>query len=190
MDLVLLVAAAIQLATGLECGIDVTGTEEQYREITNWCLSGNNTAVIYSDSVTTETYDSNPTTERYKLAREADDSESDEEVHQQAEEPSSTTHKPKAVGQNCVVQCVFQRLGMTDSSGYPKHDKILEGLLRSSQGRELRDFLQDSTDECFRFMQQADTLDSCTYSSLLVTCLAEKGRQNCGDWPVGKLPFQ
>lgn len=35
----------------------------------------------------------------------------------------------------------------------------------------------------------AETLDSCTYSSLLVTCLADKGRTNCGDWPVGNLPF-
>lgn len=35
----------------------------------------------------------------------------------------------------------------------------------------------------------AETLDSCTFASLLVTCLAEKGRTNCGDWPVGNLPF-
>lgn len=45
----------------------------------------------------------------------------------------------------------------TDTSGYPEYHKILEALLKNAEGRELRDFLQDSTDECFKFMKQGSS---------------------------------
>lgn len=42
----------------------------------------------------------------------------------------------------------------TDSNGYPEHMKVSAGLLKSAEGRELRDFLRDSTDECFQMMNE------------------------------------
>ncbi|EFA09155.2 uncharacterized protein Obp59a [Tribolium castaneum] len=111
-------------------------------------------------------------------------------------ETNETTPEPKAVSseaqatENCIIQCIFDNLQMTDSTGYPVHTKILDGLLKNTTNRELRDFLQDTTDECFQVMDKEDTMDPCSYSNKLVTCLAEKGRSNCADWPVGELPFK
>lgn len=49
---------------------------------------------------------------------------------------------------------MLNNFAQTDSNGYPEHHQILEGLLKTAEGRELRDFLQDATDECFQLMQQ------------------------------------
>nr|AKI84377.1 OBP19 [Holotrichia parallela] len=90
---------------------------------------------------------------------------------------------------NCVVQCVFKQLGMIDSSGYPDHGKISESLVRGAENRELKDFLQDSTNECFQMMEQEEHVDSCYFSTQLVKCLAERGRSNCSDWPMSDFPL-
>lgn len=103
-------------------------------------------------------------------------------ANNETEPESSTT-------ENCIIQCIFNNLKMTDLTGYPVHTRILDGLLKNSTNRELRDFLQDTTDDCFQQMDKEDTMDPCSYSNKLVTCLAEKGRSNCADWPVGDLPF-
>jgi hypothetical protein len=96
---------------------------------------------------------------------------------------------PEPVTENCMIQCIFENLQMTDNTGYPIRTKILEGLLKNATKRELRDFLQDSTDECFQEMDKEATMDPCTYSVKLVTCLAERGKTNCADWPIGDLPL-
>lgn len=41
-----------------------------------------------------------------------------------------------------------------DDNGYPEHNRVAQGLLKNAKGRELRDFIQDSTDECFQLMDQ------------------------------------
>ena len=104
-------------------------------------------------------------------------------------ETEEETNQSENATENCVIQCIFESMQMTDSTGYPTHAKILEGLLKNATNRELRDFLQDTTDECFQDMDKEVTMDPCSYSVKLVTCLAEKGKSNCSDWPVGDLPF-
>lgn len=39
------------------------------------------------------------------------------------------------------------------------------------------------------FLILGNKTDPCVFSSQLITCLADKGKSNCGDWPVGELPF-
>nr|USE58850.1 odorant-binding protein [Lasioderma serricorne] len=103
----------------------------------------------------------------------------------------NATEGTKEVAENCVVQCVFEKLQMTNEKGFPEYSKILNGLLKGATGRELRDFLEESTNECFQQMERStDASDPCNYSNILVTCLAEKGRQNCADWPVDSLAFE
>lgn len=63
-------------------------------------------------------------------------------------------------------------------------------MLKNSNNRELNDFLQDTTDECFQEIDKEAKFDACSYSIKLVNCLAEKGKENCDDWPIGDLPLQ
>nr|USH46133.1 odorant binding protein 1 [Apriona germarii] len=108
---------------------------------------------------------------------------------QNAQLEDSTTPNSSDLGDACIVQCVFKQLGMSDDNGLPDHSKIVDGLLKNVTGRELSIFLQEAADECFQQISQENNVDSCTYSAQLVTCLANKGRINCDDWPAGNLPF-
>ncbi|RZB39598.1 uncharacterized protein BDFB_001231 [Asbolus verrucosus] len=120
---------------------------------------------------------------RYQLPDPTNDTDSEQN------NTTESSHSGEGVAENCIIQCIFENLEMADSNGYPLHDKILEGLLKNVTGRELHDFLQDSTDDCFQEMDKEPTMDPCSYSIKLVTCLADKGKSNCADWPVGELPF-
>nr|AIX97068.1 odorant-binding protein 22 [Dastarcus helophoroides] len=92
-------------------------------------------------------------------------------------------------GKGCFVYCIFQNLGMTGDNGFPQLPKITDGLLKSATGKELKDFLQDSADECYQEAIKDDSANACEFSTRIVTCLADKGRSNCADWPAGNLPF-
>ncbi|XP_066246142.1 odorant-binding protein 59a [Euwallacea similis] len=94
-----------------------------------------------------------------------------------------------ASGEICILQCIFEKLELTDSNGLPDHYKFASTLLNSASGRETRDFLQETADECFQLVKKTDSTNPCEFSSKLIGCVAEKGRTNCEDWPVGNLPF-
>ncbi|XP_074037896.1 odorant-binding protein 59a [Leptinotarsa decemlineata] len=100
-----------------------------------------------------------------------------------------TTETSSDSSENCIIHCVLEQLNMIDDNGLPERTKLSEELLKSATGRELRNFLQETTDECFQEMNEETDMDSCSYSTKLVTCLAERGRANCADWPAGGLPF-
>nr|UWL63312.1 odorant binding protein 22 [Pagiophloeus tsushimanus] len=104
------------------------------------------------------------------------------------EEKTSSNHVDQS-DDACIIQCIFEKLEMADSSGLPDHKKFADELLKTASGREVRDFLQESTDECFQQIEQEDSQNPCEYSSKLVTCLAQKGKSNCDDWPTGNLPL-
>lgn len=56
-----------------------------------------------------------------RITRAADDDNSEEKENQPQEDPGSggngSENRP-GVGQNCVVQCVFQRLGLVSDENY------------------------------------------------------------------------
>nr|AMP19495.1 odorant binding protein 13 [Tomicus yunnanensis] len=89
----------------------------------------------------------------------------------------------------CILQCIFEKLEMTDTNGLPDHKKFASTLVKSATGRVIQNFLQESTDECFQGIEEGNFENPCEYSTKLVTCLAEKGKSNCEDWPTGDLPF-
>ncbi|XP_050294921.1 general odorant-binding protein 71 [Anthonomus grandis grandis] len=110
---------------------------------------------------------------------------------------STTTEEATTVGNDpenknsiesndtCVLQCVFEKLELTDSNGVPDHKKFVDALLQTVNTREVRDFIQETTDECFQNIEEDNIEDSCEYSKKLLNCMAEKGRSNCDDWPTG-----
>nr|AKK25130.1 odorant binding protein 2 [Dendroctonus ponderosae] len=104
-------------------------------------------------------------------------------------EENAAANNVEESGEVCILQCIFEKLEMTDTNGLPDHKKVASALVKSASGRETQDFLQDSVDECFQETEEGDFENSCEYSTKLVTCLAGKGKSNCADWPVGDLPF-
>nr|ALR72500.1 odorant binding protein 12 [Colaphellus bowringi] len=132
-----------------------------------------------------ESNNSNNTNNKIDNLKDAqkDDSEDDNEVSQE------TPKKRQDMSENCIVHCVLEHLNLTDETGLPDHSKLSEELLKTASGRELRNFLQESTDECFQEVNEENDLDSCSYTTKLITCLADKGKSNCADWPAGALPF-
>lgn len=49
-------------------------------------------------------------------------------------------------------------------------------MIQSIQDPELKDFVEESIIECFRYLE-ANKREKCEYSQNLLTCLAEKGQQ-------------
>ncbi|CAH1109941.1 unnamed protein product [Psylliodes chrysocephalus] len=115
-----------------------------------------------------------------------DDSTSDKDNANATEDTRSTGTD---TSQNCIIHCVLNQMELADLNGLPDHSKLVERLLKDVNGRELRNFLQDTVDECYQEVNDEDNLDICSYSNKLVKCLADKGRSNCSDWPAGSLPF-
>ncbi|XP_026670882.1 general odorant-binding protein 71 isoform X2 [Ceratina calcarata] len=83
--------------------------------------------------------------------------------------------------QGCVVQCFFSELHAVDQKGFPDKDLVIPLMSQNIQDPELKDFIEGSISECFRYMEFKKQ-EKCEFSQSLLTCLAEKGQQNCEDW--------
>ncbi|XP_054011640.1 odorant-binding protein 59a [Hylaeus anthracinus] len=83
--------------------------------------------------------------------------------------------------QSCIVQCFFNELNVVDQKGFPRRDSVIPLMSQNIQDPELRDFVEESTIECFRYLE-SNKRDKCEFSQNLLKCLAEKGREKCEDW--------
>ncbi|CAH1964771.1 unnamed protein product [Acanthoscelides obtectus] len=63
--------------------------------------------------------------------------------------PSSTESS-----ETCIVQCILESVGVSDENGVPDRAKFVESILKTTSNRELRDFLQETADECFKEMNK------------------------------------
>ncbi|CAH1116926.1 unnamed protein product [Phaedon cochleariae] len=117
------------------------------------------------------------------------DSNEDESNNGSNDLSEETANSSQSASEKCIVHCVLEQLSMTDDNGFPDHSKIINELMKDNPKREVKNFLQDTTDECFQEVDEANESDSCEYSNKLIICLAEKGKSNCADWPAGTLPF-
>nr|UYB94403.1 odorant-binding protein 1 [Lytta caraganae] len=191
----------------LDCGIRINNNE-QLIEVLNKCLKSNKTmADLYDMTSTSSESDASNSSEETGIddkmsvpmrnrrfltlqsQRLSYQDDNNETIIESGVE-QNTSRSAESVNETCVVHCIFQNMGMTDTNGFPDHTKILESLIKPSTGREFKDFIQDTADECFRDIQLETTLDSCGFSMRLISCLADKGKANCADWPVGDLPFK
>nr|UYS88353.1 odorant binding protein 1 [Aromia bungii] len=214
--ILLVVSCVIVTSKALECGIGkVNG--EKVKETLSFCVKNNDTlekiwemaTASSTSSMESRSDSSEETNPLNKSARKTratgrvqgtmiqvnerrsseDDANMANTTETSDERSDTTTSSTMDTAENCIVRCVFEHMGMTNDNGLPDHAKVVEGLLKTATNRELRVFLQESADECFQQMDQENNADTCAYSSKIVTCLANKGRVNCADWPAGNLPF-
>ncbi|XP_056643773.1 odorant-binding protein 59a isoform X2 [Diorhabda sublineata] len=132
-----------------------------------------------------EKTDSRPTNSTERSKRSSDDTSKNETT----QEDSDSMSKVGDISENCIIHCVLSNMDLVDANGMPDHDKLVEGIVKSAKNQELQSFLQDSVNECYQEIEKSSNLDDCSYSTKLVKCLADKGKENCADWPAGGLPF-
>ncbi|XP_052741327.1 GATA zinc finger domain-containing protein 14 [Bicyclus anynana] len=101
---------------------------------------------------------------------------------------SSENNSSKEVDKACVLQCFMENLHVTDDRGLPDRYLVTHALTKDEKNEDLRDFLQESIEECFQILDNENTESKCEFSKNLLTCLSEKGRTNCDDWN-GKPSF-
>ncbi|CAG4971241.1 unnamed protein product [Colias eurytheme] len=85
-------------------------------------------------------------------------------------------------GKACAMHCFLENLQMTGDNGMPDRYYVTNVLTKDVKNEDLRDFLQESIEECFQILDNENTEDKCEFSKNLLFCLSEKGRSNCNDW--------
>ncbi|XP_076667573.1 odorant-binding protein 59a isoform X2 [Andrena cerasifolii] len=78
--------------------------------------------------------------------------------------------------QACIMQCLFNELNAVDQKGYPERDLVIPLMSRNIRNPDLKDFVEESIIECFRYLE-SDRKDKCEFSQNLLKCLAEKGQE-------------
>nr|UDM59896.1 putative odorant binding protein 9 [Corcyra cephalonica] len=82
----------------------------------------------------------------------------------------------------CALHCFLEHLEMTGDNGKPDKYLVTHVLTKDIKNEDLRDFLQESVEECFQILENENSEEKCDFSKNLLMCLSEKGRANCDDW--------
>ncbi|XP_063826090.1 general odorant-binding protein 71 [Ostrinia nubilalis] len=82
----------------------------------------------------------------------------------------------------CALHCFMEQLEMTGDNGMPDRYLVTHAITKDVKNEDLRDFLQESIEECFQILDNENSEDKCEFSKNLMMCLSEKGRANCDDW--------
>nr|QRF70922.1 odorant binding protein [Semiothisa cinerearia] len=82
----------------------------------------------------------------------------------------------------CALHCFLENLEMTAEDGMPDRYLVTHTLTKDVNNEDLKDFLQESIEECFQMLDNENTDEKCEFSKNLLMCLSEKGRANCDDW--------
>ncbi|CAH4028322.1 probable cyclin-dependent serine/threonine-protein kinase DDB_G0292550 [Pieris brassicae] len=85
-------------------------------------------------------------------------------------------------GKACAMHCFLDNLHMTGDNGMPDRYLVTNAMTKDVRNEDLRDFLQESIEECFQILDNENTEDKCDFSKNLLVCLSEKGRATCDDW--------
>uniref|UniRef100_A0AAU8BE14 Odorant-binding protein n=1 Tax=Conopomorpha sinensis TaxID=940481 RepID=A0AAU8BE14_9NEOP len=109
-----------------------------------------------------------------------DDSRRRQTVDEKSSAENNMTSKES--DKACALHCFMQELDMTGENGMPDKHMVLQVITKGVTNDELRDFLQETIEECFAILQNENTKDKCEFSKNLMMCLSEKGRANCDDW--------
>nr|ARN17859.1 odorant binding protein 3 [Cephus cinctus] len=84
--------------------------------------------------------------------------------------------------QACVIQCFFNKLDLVDQKGFPERMAVTNIMSQNVHDPELRDFIEESVVDCFRYLDMDMNKEKCQFSQNLLGCLADKGREKCDDW--------
>ncbi|CAK1551253.1 unnamed protein product [Leptosia nina] len=85
-------------------------------------------------------------------------------------------------GRACAMHCFLDNLQMTGENGMPDRYLVTNAMTKEVRNEDLRDFLQESIEECFQILDNENSEDKCEFSKNLLICLSEKGRATCDDW--------
>ncbi|XP_056643772.1 odorant-binding protein 59a isoform X1 [Diorhabda sublineata] len=194
--IVLIAGSIFGCSNALKCDLhNMNG--DKIRDALSECVKNNNTDDFWEmlseneENSLEETQnnmektDSRPTNSTERSKRSSDDTSKNETT----QEDSDSMSKVGDISENCIIHCVLSNMDLVDANGMPDHDKLVEGIVKSAKNQELQSFLQDSVNECYQEIEKSSNLDDCSYSTKLVKCLADKGKENCADWPAGGLPF-
>uniref|UniRef100_A0A1V1WCB4 Odorant binding protein 13 n=1 Tax=Mythimna separata TaxID=271217 RepID=A0A1V1WCB4_MYTSE len=100
-----------------------------------------------------------------------------------SDEKNTTENSSKETDNNaCALHCFLENLEMTAEDGMPDRYLVTHAITKDVKDEDLRDFLQESIEECFQILDNENTEDKCEFSKNLLICLSEKGRANCDDW--------
>ncbi|KPJ08606.1 hypothetical protein RR48_12359 [Papilio machaon] len=80
----------------------------------------------------------------------------------------------------CALHCFVDALKMTDDTGFPNKHLVRQVITKDIEDQELKDFLQQSADDCFQILR-ANKVNKCEFSKNLLICLTDKGKANCDD---------
>nr|WKF45294.1 odorant binding proteins OBP16 [Peridroma saucia] len=141
-------------------------------------------------------YSTTPSTRRYKRERRTENSgqrsQYNPNTHKitgyednfRSDEKNSTEHHSGNETDNkaCALHCFLENLEMTAEDGMPDRYLVTHAITKDVKNEDLRDFLQESIEECFQILDNENTEDKCEFSKNLLICLSEKGRANCDDW--------
>ncbi|XP_043516369.1 general odorant-binding protein 71 isoform X2 [Frieseomelitta varia] len=83
--------------------------------------------------------------------------------------------------QDCIMQCFFNELDSVDQKGFPEKNLVVSLMVQNIQDPELKDFIEESITECFRYLD-SNKREKCEFSQNLLICLGEKEQQKCEDW--------
>ncbi|XP_022916562.1 odorant-binding protein 59a [Onthophagus taurus] len=162
---------------GLECGNASGLNTTELRVLLKTCIFKEN---LDTKQNKTENNDYN---NEYDDSYFYDDFLGGNERNQTENDKETTTEEIFNHPGRCTYHCIFKKLNIIDQDGFPDHEKVSQNLKVEAKNDELKDFLQDSIDECFQ-VTQAEELDVCDFSYNFFKCLAEKARDNCSDWPL------
>nr|ALC76544.1 odorant binding protein 4 [Conogethes punctiferalis] len=108
--------------------------------------------------------------------------QSDYEDSYRDEDRNSSNSSSDAESKACALHCFMEQLEMTGDDGMPDKYLVTHAITKDVKNEDLRDFLQESIEECFQILDNEHTEDKCEFSKNLMMCLSEKGRANCDDW--------
>ncbi|XP_025196494.1 uncharacterized protein LOC112595475 isoform X2 [Melanaphis sacchari] len=82
----------------------------------------------------------------------------------------------------CTIHCVFNQLEMLNSNSHPDKRSIVNIMTNQIKDVELKEFIQDSIDECFDALELESHNNKCEFSKNFAMCMENKAQRNCDDW--------
>ncbi|XP_026806216.1 uncharacterized protein LOC113549219 [Rhopalosiphum maidis] len=82
----------------------------------------------------------------------------------------------------CTIHCVFNELEMLNSNSRPDKHSIVNIMTNQIKDVELKEFIQDSIDECFDALELDSHNNKCEFSKNFAVCMENKAQRNCDDW--------
>ncbi|KAE8573791.1 general odorant-binding protein 71 [Halyomorpha halys] len=82
----------------------------------------------------------------------------------------------------CIIHCIFKQKKMLNQNNKIDKSNTMHILTQKIRDSELKEFVEDSINECFDKMDNEKSEGKCEDSKKFALCLEEKGKNNCEDW--------